>query len=74
LNVNRLTISKIIKQKEKWLAILSSNNIKTFYHKEVKYLQIEEALGLWIENANANNLMISKMIIKEKALFFCITI
>ena len=70
LDVDRSTISKIIKKKEKWLAILpSQNNIKTFHHKEVKYSQIEEALGLWVENANANNLVISKMIIKEKALF-----
>ena len=70
LNINRSIIFKIIKQKEKWFAILLLNNIKTFHHKEVKYLQIEEALKLWIENANTNNLVILKMIIKEKALFF----
>ena len=71
LNIDRSTISKIVKKKDKWLAILSSsNNTKNFHHKEVKYPQIEEALGLWVENANANNLAVSEMIIREKA-FFC---
>ncbi len=71
LNIDRSTVSKIIGQKAKWLAILSlPNNTKTFHYKEVKYSQIEEALGLWVENANSNNLAVSELIIKEKAFFF----
>ncbi|GBB87131.1 hypothetical protein RclHR1_01360002 [Rhizophagus clarus] len=33
-------------------------------------IHVEKAIGLWVENANANNLPVSEMIIKEKAFYF----
>ena len=71
LHIDLSTISKILGKKAKWLAVaLTSASTKTFRHREVKHSQVEKAIGLWVENANANNLPVSEMMIKEKALFF----
>ena len=71
LQIDHLTISKILEKKAKWLAITSTPvSSKTFHYKEVKYPQIEIALNLWVENANANNLAVSEMLLREKAFFF----
>ncbi|GES83583.1 tigger transposable element-derived protein 6-like [Rhizophagus clarus] len=71
LHIDRTTISKILGKKAKWLALVSTSaSKKTFRHREVKYPQVEKALGLWIENANANNIPVSEMMIKEKAFYF----
>ncbi|GBC04023.1 hypothetical protein RclHR1_05480006 [Rhizophagus clarus] len=71
LHINRSTISKILGKKSKWLAlVLTSASKKSFRHREVKYPQVKKALGLWVENANANNLPVSEMMIKEKAFYF----
>ena len=71
LHIDRSTVSKILGKKAKWLAVVSTSaSTKTFRHREVKYPRIEKALGLWVENANANNLPVSEMMIKEKAFFF----
>ncbi|GBC02620.1 hypothetical protein RclHR1_04710008 [Rhizophagus clarus] len=71
LHIDRSTISKILGKKSKWLIlVLTSASKKTFRHREVKYPQVEKALGLWVENANANNLPVSEMMIKEKAFYF----
>ncbi|GET03376.1 tigger transposable element-derived protein 6-like [Rhizophagus clarus] len=47
-----------------------SEDIKQQICVEVKYPQVEKALGLWVENANANNLPVSEIMIKEKAFYF----
>ncbi|GBB89547.1 hypothetical protein RclHR1_16270001 [Rhizophagus clarus] len=71
LHIDRSTISKILGKKAKWLALISTSaSKKTFRHREVKYPQVEKALGLWVENANANNLPVLEMMIKEKAFYF----
>ncbi|GES94707.1 tigger transposable element-derived protein 6-like [Rhizophagus clarus] len=71
LHIDRSTISKILGKKAKWLALVSTSaSKKTFRHREVKYPQVEKALGLWVENANANNLPVSEIMIKEKAFYF----
>ena len=45
--IDRSTVSKILGQKAKWLAIVSTPaSTKTFRHKEVKYSRIEKALWL----------------------------
>ena len=71
LQIDRSTISKILGKKAKWLAVTSTPaSSKTFHHREVKYSQIKIALGLWVENANSNNLAVSEILLKEKAFFF----
>ncbi|GES72576.1 tigger transposable element-derived protein 6-like [Rhizophagus clarus] len=71
LHIDRSTISKILEKKAKWFALVSTSaSKKTFCHREVKYPQVEKALGLWVENANANNLPVSEIMIKEKAFYF----
>jgi Tc5 transposase DNA-binding domain len=71
LHIDRSTISKILGKKAKWLAVVSTaTSAKTFRHKEVKFPRVEKAIGLWVENANANNIPVSEMMIKEKAFFF----
>ncbi|GET00208.1 tigger transposable element-derived protein 6-like [Rhizophagus clarus] len=71
LHIDRSTISKILGKKAKWPALVSTSaSKKTFRHREVKYPQVGKALGLWVENANANNLPVSEIMIKEKAFYF----
>ncbi|CAG8794362.1 5244_t:CDS:1, partial [Racocetra persica] len=50
-NVRKSTITDILKEKEHWLAITieEEGEIKKF--RGPKWPKIEEALGLWVDNA-----------------------
>ncbi|GET03457.1 tigger transposable element-derived protein 6-like [Rhizophagus clarus] len=47
---------------------IDRSTISKILGKKAKWLAL--AIGLWVENANANNLPVSEMIIKEKAFYF----
>jgi hypothetical protein len=72
LNIDRSTVSKILKQKEKWLSITSSNSAKKFHHKKPKYPLLEYAMQLWIEQIIIGNIFLTEKLIKEKAQQFAL--
>ncbi|PKK72746.1 Isochorismatase hydrolase [Rhizophagus irregularis] len=67
--LDRSTITKILKQREKWLAIdFNSNYAKQKTQKSPKFPQIEDALSRWL-SANLNNgNSVSDAQLQEKAL------
>ncbi|CAG8845947.1 22725_t:CDS:1, partial [Racocetra persica] len=48
LNLERSTISKILKKKEQWLAI-TDTSVTVFRHKKVKFPLLDKAMQLWVE-------------------------
>ncbi|CAG8766374.1 11826_t:CDS:1, partial [Ambispora leptoticha] len=71
LNLERSTISKILKKKDKWLAIPDNEaNTAVFRYKKVKSLLLDKAMQLWIEQVVDNQMFLMEAIIKEKAEFF----
>ncbi|RUP51605.1 hypothetical protein BC936DRAFT_147050 [Jimgerdemannia flammicorona] len=57
---NYSTISKILQKKEIWITTISiSQDINIFCHKEGKFPKIEEALCLWIQNAQPEGSLFS---------------
>ena len=66
--LDRSTITKILKQREKWLAIdPNSNYAKQKTQKSPKFPQIEEALSQWLSH-NIGNGSVSDAQLQEKAL------
>ncbi|PKY35142.1 hypothetical protein RhiirB3_455563, partial [Rhizophagus irregularis] len=54
LTIDRSTISKILLQSDKWTAIINTeDSSKTFRHKAVKFLILNQAMNLWVENVTA---------------------
>ena len=71
LNINRLTISKIWQNREKWLAFLSnSNTSQTFQNRSVQFPELDKALQFWTSQAVAAGLPLLDMILQQKALEF----
>ncbi|CAG8557443.1 547_t:CDS:2 [Diversispora eburnea] len=67
--LDRSTITKILKQKEKWLAIdPNSNYAKQKTQKSPKFPQIEDALAQWVNLALTNGSAVSDSQLQEKAL------
>jgi len=68
LSLKRSTISKILKDKEKWENFISTeNSTKVFRERSVKFPHLEKAIGLWISQVSASGLTISDNILCEKA-------
>lgn len=68
LSLKRSTISKILKDKEKWENFVpTENSTKVFRERSVKFPPLEKALGLWISQVSASGLTISDNILCEKA-------
>ena len=68
MNIERSTISKILKEKERWLSVTTSaNNSKKFRHKGTKYPLLDQAIRLWIEQVVAGGIFLTESLIKEKA-------
>ncbi|CAB4487244.1 uncharacterized protein OCT59_001360 [Rhizophagus irregularis] len=70
-NMDRSTISKILKKKEEFLAI-EDNSVYALSKRsrQVKVLQLNEALRIWVGQALSSRMFISDAILKEKAMFF----
>jgi hypothetical protein len=67
--LDRSTITKILKQRDKWLAIdPNSNYAKQKTQKSPKFPQIEEALSQWLTINISNGGSISDAQLQEKAL------
>src|SRR5215216_101909 len=67
--VGKSTITDILKEKERWLAITESQgNVKKF--RGSKWPQLENALSLWVDNALNTKQDIDGNVLKAKASYF----
>ncbi|UZO01656.1 uncharacterized protein OCT59_020167 [Rhizophagus irregularis] len=68
-NIGKSTVTDILSEKERWLAILGDQgSIKKF--RGPKWPRLEQALGLWVDNALNTRQDIDGNILKVKAAFF----
>ncbi|CAB4378520.1 unnamed protein product [Rhizophagus irregularis] len=68
-NVGKSTITDILKESKRWLTITESQeNVKKF--RGPKWLQLEDVLGLWVDNALNTKQDIDGNILKMKASYF----
>ena len=71
LNIDRSTISKIMNKKDKWLSIEGKEvSDKIFKHRKVKFPLLDEAMGFWVEQMTAKGVILTEVLIKEKAELF----
>ena len=64
LNINRTTINKIWKEREKWLAVLpTSQTSHLFCHHSVQFSELEKSMQLWISQAIADGVPLTDMIL-----------
>ena len=71
LNIDRSTVSKILGQRDKWKAVIETEfSSKTFRHKSVKFPLFDRAINLWVENVTAGGVILTDLLIKEKARYF----
>ncbi|KAG6850270.1 hypothetical protein H0H93_015527 [Arthromyces matolae] len=66
-DVERSTISKILKQKAKWLNIPDNPGVRVSKHRPSKFPEIEEELRKWVEQCTSRKMAISDNSIREKA-------
>lgn len=69
LNIERSTVSKILSQSDRWKAV-NEDSTQTFRHREVKFPVLEHAMSLWVENVTAGGVILTDLLIKEKAKIF----
>jgi DNA-binding Lrp family transcriptional regulator len=71
--IGKSTVGDIIREREKWLLITeSSTDVNKKRDRGGEWPQLEEALAIWIDNANRANHTIAGFIIHKKVLiFFC---
>ncbi|CAG8515508.1 6410_t:CDS:2 [Cetraspora pellucida] len=69
-SVEKSTISDILKEKECWLAITTKKEGEIRKFHMPKWLKLEKALGLWVDNALNSGQDINRHILKKKAKFF----
>ena len=68
-NIGKSTVTDILSDKERWLAISGDQgNIKKFHGP--KWPQLEGALSLWVDNALNSKQDINGNVLKVKATFF----
>lgn len=71
LKIDRSTVTKILLQRNKWeVTENTEESAQIFRHKEVKFPILEYAMNLWVENVTAGGVILTDLLIKEKARFF----
>lgn len=71
LNIQRTTINKIWKDKQKWLSVLStSQSSHTFRQRSVQFPEVDKAMQIWTSQAISAGLPLSDMILQQKGLEF----
>ncbi|CAB5373885.1 unnamed protein product [Rhizophagus irregularis] len=71
LNIQRTTINKIWKDKQKWLSVLSTSQFShTFRQRSVQFPEVDKAMQIWTSQAIAAGLPLSDMILQQKGLEF----
>jgi len=62
---------KILLQKDKWKTVLEADKAnKIFKHKPVKFPMLDYAMNIWVENVTAGGIILTDLLIKEKAKVF----
>ena len=68
-DIGKSTVTDILNEKERWLAVLEGQgSVKKF--RGPKWPQLEDALGLWVDNALNTKKNIDGNILKTKASYF----
>ena len=71
IDIKRSTITRILQQKNKWKAVTNTEeSSQIFRHKEVKFSILDYAMSLWVENVTAGGVILTDLLIKEKARVF----
>jgi len=71
LNIDRSTITKILTNSENWNAAIEIESSKEiFRHRGVKFPILDNAMNLWVENVMTGGVILTDLLIKEKAKFF----
>ncbi len=75
LNIDRTTINKIWKSREKWLAVLSTSQTPhIFRHRSVQFPEFDKAMQIWTSQAIADGVPLTDMILQQKGLEFANTL
>ncbi|CAG8449545.1 3756_t:CDS:2 [Scutellospora calospora] len=73
LNLDQTTISKILNDKSKWLAVTEDQlSSIVFRCKKVKYPLLDQSMRLWVEQITNSEVILTELMIKEKAASFAI--
>src|SRR6266540_4301936 len=71
LNIHHSTVTKILAQSERWSSALEIESFKEIYkYKGVKFSELDKAISLWIESVITGSVILTDLLIKEKARFF----
>ena len=71
LDIDRTTVNKIWKSREKWLAVLSTSQTPhIFRHRSVQFPELDKAMQIWTSQAISAGIPLSDMILQEKGLEF----
>ncbi|THH20539.1 hypothetical protein EW146_g842 [Bondarzewia mesenterica] len=65
--VERSTISKIIKQKNKWLSVVENEEHRVAKHRPSKFPEIESELVKWLVECRDRKVVLSDAVIRSKA-------
>ncbi|KAL0960654.1 hypothetical protein HGRIS_005682 [Hohenbuehelia grisea] len=65
--VERSTISKILKNKQKWLSVTDQENVRVAKHRPSKFPDIEAQLVKWLEECKRNGTGLTDALIRNKA-------
>lgn len=67
--VERSTVSKVLKEKTRWLAVEEDSlDAKIVKHRQAKFPEVEKRTMLWAQQAQASGEILTDAIIKEQAL------
>lgn len=70
-NIDRTTINKIWKEREKWLAVLpTSQTPHHFRYRSVQFPELEKSMQLWTSQAIADGVPLTDLILQQKGLEF----
>jgi Tc5 transposase DNA-binding domain/DDE superfamily endonuclease len=74
-NTERSTITKILRQSEKWLAVeIATNAAQAKTTKQPTYPRIQEAMTLWVSSVSNRGLTLTGDLLKQKALDFAVAL
>ncbi|CAG8824635.1 15142_t:CDS:2, partial [Racocetra persica] len=71
LKLDRSMVSKILKNKSKWLMVTKDQLSSTiFRHKQVKYPLLDQSMRIWVEQVTNSEMFLTELMIKEQAADF----
>ena len=71
LDIQRTSINKIWKDRQKWLAILSTSQTAcTFWQRSVQFPELDKAMQIWTSQAIAGGVPLTNVILQQKELEF----